>query len=452
MMSDSPSSPRQSADLDPEAAGRPLNKSDAAEPLIELTLGRPRPSSDGLGSSALKTSPVSWRDELLALETRCRSKAEVARWAAEDQRRLHEGIELSPAGSTLDPDMSAWAEKLFDGFYWSSKSTTSITGEIDLLDQVGGCFEAVAESLAYVRASKGPSKAFERALHLLAEAQSALRQVLLKLNLTHDPEQEDVFQWVRTTAARSEIYVPRYMRADDPADPASWLSLLTRIEEARSTGRKTPSQSAMLKQLEHHQKLITEGTATELDWDAIVDAVDALIGDGLPPSSREIRELLLPIVDAMPDRPDLPKNVQLVVREIDRFLATRSPSPRLEATHEPTEEVKRAADLLRGKSVVLIGGDLRREAQESLRKAFELESLIWLQTKEHQSVETLEPLIARPEVALVLLAIRFASHGFGDAKQFCENHGKPLVRLPGGYSPNQVAAQILMQCSEQLRG
>ena len=149
--------------------------------------------------------------------------------------------------------------------------------------------------------------------------------------------------------------------------------------------------------------------------------------------------------------PTYPKTFNSVVRELDRFLATRSPSPRLETSHEPTEEVRQVADLLRGKSVVLIGGDRRREAQESLRKAFELESLIWLQTKEHQSVLSFEPLIARPEVALVLLAIRFASHGFGDAKQFCEHHGKPLVRLPGGYSPNQVAAQVLMQCSEQLR-
>jgi hypothetical protein len=35
-------------------------------------------------------------------------------------------------------------------------------------------------------------------------------------------------------------------------------------------------------------------------------------------------------------------------------------------------------------------------------------------------------------------------------RQFCERHDKPLVRLPGGYSPNQVAAQILAQCSGKL--
>ena len=51
---------------------------------------------------------------------------------------------------------------------------------------------------------------------------------------------------------------------------------------------------------------------------------------------------------------------------------------------------------------------------------------------------------------VVLLAIRWSSHAFGDIKQFCDQHGKPLVRLPGGYSPNQVAAQIVMQAGEKL--
>ena len=106
--------------------------------------------------------------------------------------------------------------------------------------------------------------------------------------------------------------------------------------------------------------------------------------------------------------------------------------------------------MLGGRSVVLIGGIRRREAQESLRRALGLSELIWIETKEHQSVDSFEPLIARADVAVVLLAIRWSSHAFGDVRQFCDRHGKPLVRLPGGYSPNQVAAQILAQCSGKL--
>ena len=51
---------------------------------------------------------------------------------------------------------------------------------------------------------------------------------------------------------------------------------------------------------------------------------------------------------------------------------------------------------------------------------------------------------------MVLLAIRWSSHSFGEVRSLCERYGKPLVRLPGGYNPAQVAWQILQQVGEQL--
>jgi hypothetical protein len=160
----------------------------------------------------------------------------------------------------------------------------------------------------------------------------------------------------------------------------------------------------------------------------------------------------MPVIDVMPDRQEVTGGFRLLLREIDRYLATRAPEARPGTVPAPTEEVKAAARLLAGKGLALIGGKRRREAEESLRKAFGLRSVWWVETKEHQSVESFEPVVARPEVALVLLAIRWSSHAFGDVKTSCDRHGKPLVRLPGGYSPNQVASQVLAQCSEQLQG
>jgi hypothetical protein len=87
-----------------------------------------------------------------------------------------------------------------------------------------------------------------------------------------------------------------------------------------------------------------------------------------------------------------------------------------------------------------------------LKTALGLKELVWVETREHESVTAFEPVIARPDVALVLLAIRWSSHSFGDVRRFCDRHGKPLVRLPGGYNPNQVAAQIVSQCGGQLGG
>ena len=256
-------------------------------------------------------------------------------------------------------------------------------------------------------------------------------------------------------AARNHVYIKQFMRVDDPADAARWPELLVRVEKQRErhgqTGRG-PQHESSFNRLRSLLDGIREGRSTETDWRAVIDVVEDLLGKGVPPSSREIRELLLPTIDELPDMDDMPPGFRLVLREIDRFLATHSGLTKRPAAPEPTAEVKEAARLLAGKSVVLIGGTRRREAQESLRKALGLKELIWIETKEHQSVGTFEPLVARTDVALVLLAIRWSSHAFGDVKQLGERHGKPLVRLPGGYSPNQVAAQIVSQCSGQLAG
>jgi hypothetical protein len=212
-------------------------------------------------------------------------------------------------------------------------------------------------------------------LSLLAEAQSALRAAVDRLEPSDDEDQVRAFEWLKETAARHGVFIKRFMRADDRANPSKSADLIAR---ARATGSapRTPSRPA-------------------------------------------------PAPKPEPD----------------------------DDTEEPTTaEVEDVRRLLSGRRVVLIGGDCRRDAQAMLERAFGLKDLVWLETKEHQSVATFEPAIARDDVALVLLAIRWSSHAFTDTKRYCDRHGKPLVRLPGGYNPNQVATQILAQCSDQLRG
>ena len=89
---------------------------------------------------------------------------------------------------------------------------------------------------------------------------------------------------------------------------------------------------------------------------------------------------------------------------------------------------------------------------DALAQAFGLRELIWIETREHQTHAVFEPYVARDDVAAVVLAIRWSSHGFGEVKEFCDKYGKPLVRLPAGYSPNQVAYHLLRQVGDRLGG
>jgi hypothetical protein len=456
----------------PRLAAGPTVKAEAApavvkvdrvrrtEPLRELTLGRAAPSRSPAKPAATKISvPDASEDELAPIELRCRKKADAARWAAAHERWLQQGADLDDEGPAPDPEITRWADTLTNGFYWANAADPAKTIDVSALDDLGGCFEAVAESLALVRGVLDERRANPRSLEdilpLIAEAQSGLRYAIQAISGPDDADQLQVFDWLKAMAARSHVYIRRFMRVDDPADPARWPDLLGRIERQRDrlgqTGRG-PQHEASFVRLRALMGGIREGRATDADWRTVIEVVEELLGKGVPPSNREIRELLLPVIDEIPDLEDMPPGFRLVLREIDRFLSTHSGLTRAAAAPEPTAEVKEAARLLAGKSAVMIGGSRRREAQEALRKALGLKDLIWIETKEHQSVGTFEPIVARTDVALILLAIRWSSHSFGDVKQLGERHGKPLVRLPGGYSPNQVAAQIVSQCSAQLAG
>jgi hypothetical protein len=100
----------------------------------------------------------------------------------------------------------------------------------------------------------------------------------------------------------------------------------------------------------------TEGERNDESWQVVVTAVEDLVGEGVPPSSREVRGLLLPHIDELPVGDGLPPGFRFVLRGIDRYLATRAPRPSAATGPEPTAEVREGDRLLSGRSVMLIGG------------------------------------------------------------------------------------------------
>ena len=418
------------------------------EPLHELTLGRSLAKPAPLPPRPPSALPAV--DEGLELLVRhCYEKAEAARWAAERQRRILERDNDLDEFVTASLALKEWAEKLTDAYYWACTGGTGGSAELSKLDDVGGCFETLAESLRLLLSPKARRAGLEKALALVAESQSALRLSLQRLGIQGDPDQLSCYDHVRETAAAQRIFLKRFMRADELAEPGHWPGLLARSEGQLGGGTISTQQQAQLATLASLCEQ-SEAELTAESWSEIVGMVERLVSAGLPPSNRELREILMPVLDQLPGELLIPPELTRVVQEIDRFLASRATGAGLVEAHEVSEEVRRAARLLAGRTAVLIGGIRRPQVQEILRAGLGLRELVWFGTRVHQSVRTFEAAVSRPEVAVVLLAIRWSSHSFGDVKQYCERHGKPLVRLPGGYNLSQVAAQILSQCSEQL--
>ncbi|MBI3464646.1 MAG: hypothetical protein HY000_16565 [Planctomycetes bacterium] len=426
--------------------------------LPELTLGESAPPVERVARSF----PARWfavtDADLPLIEARCRLKAEGARWAATRRRLISEGATFSTEIEPIHRDIIARAKAIPECFLWMCHPTGPSPADLKLYEDVAGCFEAAADILSILKHMQDEPdlerSQFEQSLDLLAEAQSALRVAIGSIDDRTDTDQVQVFNWLKATANENQIFIQRYMRADDPADPTQWAQLSSRIEEldarVQETRRRVKQRRKLLGKVRHKLSLIAnEPDGAHEHGRILALTVDELVSDGLPPSNRELRELLVPAIDSLPELVQVPHGFQLVLREIDRFLATCPPTETASIT-QPTPEVREAARLLNGRSMLLIGGDCRPGSHQALKEAFALQELLWIETREHQSIDGFEPYIARPDVAVVLLAIRWSSHAFGEVGEFCDRHGKPLVRLPGGYSPNQVAAQIMAQCSQRL--
>jgi hypothetical protein len=399
-------------------------------------------------------------EDLPLVEARCRLKAEGAHWARTRQERLRGGADFYTEIDPQDRAIIARAKALPDCFLWMCHRDGPVPADLTLYDDLAGCFETAALALSMLRSvlanASGDREALEVALDLTAEAQSSIRGAIAAMNGDTDEDQFKIYSWLRATAAEEQILIRRYMRRDDVADPKGWQALQERIhqfdERVKKVKNRDKRQRGLFNRIQYHLKRIHAEPSGEHehDWLKIVETVDELVTDGLPPSNRELRDVMLPLVDSIPESIELPKNVGLVVREIDRYVSSRPPKVDPGANAPQTEDVRRARELLKGRAMVMIGGERRPLAADALTEALGLSELLWVETREHQTHSVFEPLVAREDVAAVILAIRWSSHGFGEVKEFCDKYGKPLVRLPAGYNPNQVAFHLLSQVGDRL--
>jgi hypothetical protein len=414
------------------------------------------------------TTPV-WRSpavtdsDLPLIVERCRLKAEGSRWSATRQRLLREGTDYDTEIEPQDRDIIARAKMLPECFLWMCHRSGPTPDDLTQYEDLAGCFDAAAAAVALLdlliqNGDEDQQDIFEQALDLAAEAQSALRVAIAEIGGSTDSDQYKIFQWLKTTGSERQILIRRYMRKDDPADPAAWRNVQEGVQQLEETLQSSRSrakrQRSLTSKIRYHLKLIesNRGQDRTHDWQKVIEGIEELVNDGIPPSNRELRELLLPMAEEIPESLELPRNCKLVLRDLEQFLTSRSTKPEVDdtaTTPTETEDVRRAAEYLRGRAVVLIGGLKRPLAADALTQALELKELIWVEGRD-QTYELFEPHVARPDVAVVILAIRWSRHGFGEVKAFCDKYDKPLVRLPGGYNPNQIAFHIMSQVGERL--
>lgn len=392
----------------------------------------------------------------MVVADRCRAKGEACKIVA---ARLADGTGWRDTAAEVAAQARAAA--LPDCNLWMLNHEPVVTAP-RAWEDLAGAFSAAAEAALLLHAweqSPGPvaDRLAQNVLKLAAEAQSVLLYAVADVrDVRMDYDQVQLFARVRTTARDRQLFIQRYLKREDRADPASWGDVARRVAELRTqfqtVGERDKTRVKALNNLRFKLGRIRERPDESAgEWARVLELVDELVAGGLPASHAELRDMLLPVVEDVPADPPLTPNVENVLHEIERYVESRPDAEPPARPPRQTAEVAEAAELLHGRELVLIGGQARPVHKAALMRAFGLADVRWLVTPEHTSFTVFEPDIARPEVAVVLLAIRWSNHDYDNVKEYCDTYGKPLVRLPGGYNANQVAHHILSQAGTRIR-
>lgn len=402
------------------------------------------------------SSPTSSLTDCLI--ARLRLKAEASRWARQRAMRRRNRVDNQIEIELSHREFVDRARIIGGGCYlWMCHHLFHPPEDLNCLVQLAEWFDACGDVVALTSELFGNEEpAFlplRQALSLIAESQSGLRVAIRHVTTIDDPDQRELFCRVRSKCDEERIYLERYMRVDDVPELGSVAALRIRARQLTEQFDERRSQDVKQRKLFGKLDYLIKtncnrpSSDSQVDWQTIAETVDGLVKVGVPPSNLKLRDLLMPVLDLVPNTSEWPAGFRLALRSTG---ISTVPFSDTEEEGSETECVQKVSALLRDRSIVLIGGDCRPDRKAIIERAFQLRELIWVETTHGTSPSDTESHIARPDAALVVLAIRWVSHGLSDVRRYCELYDKPLVRLPGGYGVNQLAFQIYSQCGDRL--
>jgi hypothetical protein len=178
---------------------------------------------------------------------------------------------------------------------------------------VAGCYETLAEAAALAACVAELRELDDtqrlRAYELVAEAQSALRKAVRDLAglRRSDEDRAALFEWVQDHVADEGLYVRRYMRARDLADPWAWRERRARLRALRCGLREPLRVQRQIDELvdlvRYHVAKIPERRGSHdrwRDWVVIDQAVRWLAVSGRA-DSKELLVTLAPVALRVPE-------------------------------------------------------------------------------------------------------------------------------------------------------
>ena len=327
-----------------------------------------------------------------------------------------------------------------------------------VLEIIASCYEALADAASLCKQVESrflaPTQSeIEDAFAMFAQASSALRISLADTWLVRKPDQDqlEAHEWLRLKTFDLQIFIERYMKLDDPADPADTPELVASITQLREALEKRKECSKRVDEIInkinfHIRKLPDAGFGEEHDCRKINEGIEQLADLELSPDDYRLETILKTI-----DRDRFPQQVcpHPWISSLSATILEAKPAKQNGRLW--SETVLRVRDALRGTTMAIVGGEPRNEAIERIKTAFDLEDICWVELAEHSSSQPMKAPIFRPEVRVVVALIKLAGHHHVEsAKAFAKDAQKPFIAITAGYNPEQIADAIIKQASDQL--
>jgi hypothetical protein len=417
--------------------------------------------------------------DLHTMVERCRLKAEGARWAIERDERIRDGADFKLDVKPHDFEIIERAKRVPNCFLWMNQPRSDIRTQSSDFRNIAECFDALGETLTTLNVALAADDAeqFIESVQLVAEAQSALRSAVAKVEDHPDTDQQLAYHWLRNRASQDRFYISRFMKITDPADPGNCLNVQQQAIELRSeatVGKSNKQRNAWLEKARFHLRKISSDldAADEYDWLKAADAINEWVADGGSIRSRELRVLMVPFVNEIPDY-DFPANFESV---IDVLIATSLPtqesadsvskldtevaglhrtqdatiqdSKHDEIARDRSLEVKQASNWLDKKRMVLFAGDFDPDVNEQIIRSLGIDSLEWVAPEEHH--REIESRIDAVDLVAVLVTNQWEKLLWDEVSELTNSTGIPCVRLPVSCDPHQIAIQVIKQCPNNL--
>lgn len=452
-----------SAPAQGEGRDRPIEKTRPDEPGPRL--------STATGASGSSPGEI----DLRLIEARSSLKGAACLLAIERRAAAGDAEAERPVLERMN-DQIAHAKAMTNCFLWSFWPYEEQPDD-DRLRSIAGCYEALSVAaglcarLTDAPPVSGSDNETADAFWLLAEASSALRVAVGWSWLpSDDVDQEESHLWLRRQTEERSIYVPRYMRLDDPADPSRAAGLIADCRAAHAElderAARVKKAEACLNRLRYHARRFPEdgpdgapqGRADAHDCRRVNEVVGDLADTcGVAPTDARVREALAGVrvsafdAETPPNPAVLSALAPVTVRENGTSRIPVSP-----ATRAPprawSERVLGLRALLGGGLLVVVGGERRPDAVERIREAFGLAEVVWVELSEHGTGQPMRAPISRVETVLVVVIIKLTGHLHADeARAYARDADKPCVLLMAGYNPEQIAAAVEEQALDRLR-